>query len=104
MKKASLILLLSALVSCTSVGAGDCKHKATFCATVVSNKYPVRIAKGKIDGANHVQAQYKDGTWKWLHMVNNECYEGDRDKGFVVTGYSSLREFIDFLNVFEVTE
>ena len=57
-----------------------------------------------IDGVNHVQAQYKDGTWKWLHMINNVCYEGDRDKDFVVTDYSNLADFVDFLNVFAVTE
>ena len=91
MKKILIIILL--LFGC-SINQPVCRHYALYNASVVGEKYPVRIAMGWKNGNYHAQAQALiNGEWEFIKDMVFGIAISTADPDFMVTEYLSLHEF-----------
>jgi len=95
-----LIALFFIFNGCSGINIqGVCRHNALYCASVAGEKYPIRIAVGKWDNINHVQAQalVNDG-WKFLERQGDSVITINELENFQILGYMNIKKYFNTLS------
>jgi hypothetical protein len=83
---------------CTVNMQGACRQRTLYCSAVAGEKYSVRIAIGKWNGENHVQAQALiDNNWEYLKQSGTNVIKISKPEGFKVMGYMNLEKYTQTL-------
>uniref|UniRef100_A0A6M3JX16 Uncharacterized protein n=1 Tax=viral metagenome TaxID=1070528 RepID=A0A6M3JX16_9ZZZZ len=89
------ILIAFLLMGC-ALNQPMCRHYALYNASVVCEKYPVRIALGFRHGNYHAQAQaLVDDEWEFIRDTAFGINVSKKDAEFTVTEYMTLKEFTE---------
>jgi len=73
-----------------------CRHTAIACGLAASERYPVRIARGRLTLARHAQAQAMvNGKWFFMRRLGRYCVFTPKSDRFRVDEYTTLKEYMD---------
>lgn len=97
----SLCIGVSLLIftSCTSqqTFTPACRHKAVYSAVTAREHIPVRIARGRLNGKPHAQAQgYVKGEWRYMEPSQNWIVFVDL-QDFEVYKYDNVSQYLEYL-------
>jgi hypothetical protein len=78
-----------------------CRHTAIACGLAASERYPVRIARGRLTLAKHAQAQAMvNGKWYFLRRMGRYCVFTPKSDRFRVDEYTTLKEYMEEIRQF----
>ena len=90
-----LILLFLTLTACTHTLTPVCRHNAMYAALTACETMPVRLARGEVNSATHVEAQvFHDNRW-WYVDNKTLALSIQPNAVFTIQEYWSVPAYFD---------